>query len=616
MIGIGKKLMLGFGGLLAVVVLLGVLTMSQIEALGSAIDVILRENYRSVVACQEMQDSLERVDSGLLFTLAGHEAQGRGLIEAHLPRFRTALHAELGNITLAGEQEQVDRIGLLFARYAAAIPAAIDGTRPLQARQADYFATLLPLFDQIKETARQVLLMNQMNMHEANDAARRLAATTHRRMLVAILVAALLTLLFGGLVHGWILRPLRRLIESTHEIRRGNLDLVLESNARDEIGHLSREFNAMAAALRQTRHQERLHLARSRRATGEVFKALPSAVAVLDLDGRVEMATETASRHFGLRPGVSANGPGFEWLPELRRKALEENRAAAPGPENELIQRFIENREHFFQPSVVPIPSGPGSAEPTGTALILKDVTQEIEQREMKRDVISTVSHQLKTPLTSLRMSIHLLLEERVGALNAQQTELLLAAREESERLVAFIGDWLDLDRIASGKARLSLRPADPRALVQEALEPVLAESRDKGVTLVNATSEDLPEVLADASKMRQVFLNVFSNALRFTPAGGTISVQAFAEERHVRFTVQDSGAGIPPEHLEHIFEPFYRGAEGDDPSGVGLGLAIVKQLVEAHGGGVNVESQAGRGTTLSFTLARAGKPVPADTET
>jgi signal transduction histidine kinase len=114
---------------------------------------------------------------------------------------------------------------------------------------------------------------------------------------------------------------------------------------------------------------------------------------------------------------------------------------------------------------------------------------------------------------------------------------------------------------------------------------------------------------------MRQVFLNVFSNALRFTPAGGTIGVQAFAEERHVRFTVQDSGAGIPPEHLEHIFEPFYRGAEGDDPSGVGLGLAIVKQLVEAHGGNVNVESQTGQGTTVSFTLTRAGKPVPTATE-
>ncbi len=615
MIGIGKKLMLGFGGLLAVVVLLGVLTMSQIDALGNAIEVILRENYRSVVACQEMKESLERMDSGLLFTLAGHEAQGRALIENHAAGFRIALTAAQGNITLAGEGEQVERIGALFEKYTAAIPAAIDATRPLEARRADYFATLFPLFDRIKATAQQVLLMNQTNMNEANNRARRLAAHAHRRMLAAILLSVLLALVLGYLVRWWILRPIQRLIDSTHEIRQGNLDLVLENRSRDEIGHLSRAFNEMAAALRQTRHQERLHLARSQRATGEVFKALPSAVAVLDLDGRVEMATETATRHFGLRPGVAAGGPGFEWLPELRRKALGENRAAAPGPEGELVQRFIENREHFFQPAVVPIPSGPGSSEPTGTALILKDVTQEIEQRELKRDVISTVSHQLKTPLTALRMSLHLLLEERVGALNAKQTELLLAAREESERLVAFIGDWLDLDRIASGKAQLSLQPAAPRTLVQEAMEPVLAASRDKGVALVNATSDDLPEVLADASKIRQIFLNLFSNALRFTPAGGTITVQAFPEERHVRFSVQDSGAGIPPEHLEHIFEPFYRGAEGDDPSGVGLGLAIVKQLVEAHGGGIGVESHAGRGTTVSFTLARAGKPAPADTE-
>jgi two-component system, NtrC family, sensor histidine kinase KinB len=612
MIGIEKKLMLGFGGLLAVVVLLGVLTISQIEALGNAIDVILRENYRSVTACQEMKDSLERMDSGLLFTLAGHEAQGRTLIEANSPRFRAALEVARGNITLPGEGEQVERIGRLYAKYSAAVPDAVDGGRPLEERRADYFATLLPLFDGIKEAAQQVLLMNQANMSEANDAARRLAATAHRRMLAAIGVSTLLTLLFGYLVRGWILRPLHRLIESTHEIRQGNLDLVLDSKARDEIGRLSREFNEMAAALRQTRHQERLHLARTQRATGEVFKALPSAVAVLDLQGRVEMATETAARHFGLRPGATAGGPGFEWLPELRRKALEDNRIAAPGPENGLVQRFIENREHFFQPSVVPIPSGPGSSEPTGTALILKDVTQEIEQREMKRDVISTVSHQLKTPLTSLRMSIHLLLEERVGPLNPKQVELLLTAREESERLVAFIGDWLDLDRIASGKAPLALRPAAPRALVQEAMAPLLAETRDKGVSLVNDVSEELPEVLADAPKVRQIFLNIFSNALRFTAPGGMIRVQAFAEDDCLGFAVHDTGAGIPAEHLARIFEPFYRGAEGGDSSGVGLGLAIVKQLVQAHGGEVGVESLAGQGTTIRFTLPFRAKPVGA----
>ncbi len=615
MIGIGKKLMLGFGGLLAVVVVLGVLTINQIDALGNAIDVILRENYRSVTACQEMKESLERTDSGLLFTLAGQDARGAALVQTHLPRFRAALATARGNITLPGEGELVTRIGRLFEQYSAAIPAAVNLRRPLESRRSDYFATLLPLFDGIKDSAQQVLLMNQANMSEANNAARRLAAAAHRRLLGAIGVSTMITLLFGWLVHGWILRPVRRLIESTQQIRQGNLDLVLESNARDEIGRLSREFNQMAAALRATRKQERLHLARTQHATGELFKALPSAIAVLDLEGRVELATETATRHFGLRPGVAAGGPGFEWLSEFRRKALEENRIVAPGREEALIQRFIENREHFFQPSVVPIPSGPGSMEASGTALILRDVTQEIEQREMKRGVISTVSHQLKTPLTALRMSIHLLLEERVGGLNAKQTELLLAAREESERLVEIIGDWLDLDRIASGKAQLTLGPAAPRELVQEAVASLLAEARDKGVGLMNEVSEELPEVLADESKLRQVFLNLFSNALRFTPPGGTVRVQAFAEEERVRFTVQDTGAGIPPEHLPHIFEPFYRGAEGDNKSGVGLGLTIVKQLVEAHGGSVGVESTTGQGTTFSFTLAvnpnLAGKPSP-----
>ena len=262
-------------------------------------------------------------------------------------------------------------------------------------------------------------------MNEANNAARSLADTAHRRMLTAIMVSAFLALLFSYLAHRWILHPINRLIESTNEIRSGNLDLVLEGGSRDEIGRLSESFNEMAAALRQVRKEDRVNLMRTRRATEEVFKALPTAIAVLDLEGKVEVSTETADQHFGLKPGVLASDLGYDWLLPLIRKALDEDRIVECDPKNGYIQQFVDHREYFFQPMAVPIPVGPERREPTGVALILKDVTQVHEQQEMKRGVVSTVSHQLKTPLTSIRMSIHLLLEERIGTLNEKQIELL-----------------------------------------------------------------------------------------------------------------------------------------------------------------------------------------------
>jgi len=603
MIGIRQKLMLGFGGLLAVIAIVGALTMVQINELGEAIGMILKENYRSVVACQDMKESLERMDSGILFTLAGNELEGKRLIEENTTKFRDALHVELGNITLPGEREKAEKIRALFERYVEVIPLVTEVGRPIEERKAEYFSKVQPLFQEIKDIAQDILLMNQSNMSEASNTARSLADTAHRRMLTAIMVSAFLALLFSYLAHRWILHPIRRMIESTNEIRGGNLDLVLEGGSRDEIGRLSESFNEMAAALRQVRKEDRMNLMRTRRATEEVFKALPTAIAVLDLDGKVEVSTETADRHFGLKPGVLAGELGYDWLLPLIRKALDEDNIVEHDPKNGYVQQFVDNREYFFQPMVVPIPVGPERREPTGVALILKDVTQVHEQQEMKRGVVSTVSHQLKTPLTSLRMSIYLLLEERIGSLNEKQIELLMAARDDSERLVGILDDLLDINRIESGKSRLALEPATPRILVRDAMEPFLVDAKDKGVTLVNEVSDDLPEVMADSEKIRHVFANLFSNALRFTGPGGSVTIRAKLEQDRVAFLVEDTGKGIPEEELKHLFEQFYRAPGQDEKSGVGLGLAIVKEIVRAHGGDVGAESVVGKGSTFRFSL-------------
>ncbi|MCK9293973.1 MAG: ATP-binding protein [Desulfobulbaceae bacterium] len=609
MIGIRQKIMFGFGGLLVAVAAIGMLTMAQIDDLGNAIDVILKENYRSVVACQDMKEALERMDSGILFTLAGNQEEGNRLIEAYTPEFRAALERELDNITLPGERERMERIKNLFADYTTAIPQVTRPDRPAEARRADYFSILQPLFTEMKEKAQEVLLMNQTNMNEANNAARRLATTAQQRMLAAIITAAFLALLFSHLVRRWILRPINRLIESTTEIRRGNLDLGLEASSGDEIGLLSQSFNEMTAALRQVRKKDRVNLMRTRLATEEVFKALPTAIAVLDLEGRVELATRTADRDFGFKPGILAADLGYAWLLPLIRQALDEGRIIEGAPLNGGGQRLMESRQYLFQPLAVPIPLDPEHRESTGVALILEDVTQGHEQLKEKLDVVSAVSHQLKTPLTSLGLSVHLLLEERIGPLNDKQTELLLAARDDSEKLVRILDGLLDLIRIESGKTQVSLEPVSPQALVRDAIEPFLVEAREKGVTMVNDVPDDLPEVMADAGKIRQVFADLLSNALRFTSPGGSVTARAYREPDQVAFFVEDTGKGIAPEHLSNLFEQFYRVPGQEDESGVGLGLSMVREIIRAHGGEVNAASEIGKGSIFRFTLPLGKTP-------
>jgi len=602
-ISIRQKLMFVFSGLFIIVAMIGVLTMSQINQLGQAIDVILRENYRSVIACQNMKESLERIDSGVLFSFAGNSDEGRRYIDEYTTKFLAALDAELKNITLAGEGVKADRIKTLFDAYTNAIPGVIDLSKSLDERQTAYFSILLPTFNRIKGLAQEILELNQANMSQANDAARKMAASGHRQMTAVIVLCAVVFLFLGYLARLWILRPINRLIESANEIRRGNLDIVLEARSHDEIGRLSESFNEMASALRLARKNDRISLARTRRAAEVVFKTLPTAVAVIDLDGKVEFSTNTADRYFGLKSGRNINELSHDWLSPLIRKAIDANQIAEPDDQTGYIQIFFDNREYFFHPIAVPIPFDPDFSEPTGAAVILKDVTHVYEQMELKQGVVSTLSHQLKTPLTSLQMSIHLLLEEKVGNLNEKQTDLLMAARDDTDRLVGIITDLLDIHRIKSGRTSLSLKPVLPKRLAVESIDPFLIEAKDKGITITNDVPEGLPEVAADSVRICHVFENLISNALRFTSPGGFIRIWAQADSNSVWFWIQDSGSGIAPDDISRGFEPFFRVAGQDEKSGVGLGLAIVKEIVRAHGGEVVAESETGKGSVFKFSL-------------
>jgi signal transduction histidine kinase len=235
-------------------------------------------------------------------------------------------------------------------------------------------------------------------------------------------------------------------------------------------------------------------------------------------------------------------------------------------------------------------------------------VTQEREQEELKRGIISTVSHQLKSPLTSIRMALHLLLEEKIGSLTPKQVELLVAAREDSDRLHGILNNLLDISRIESGKVEMNFRKVSPHTMVFEALEPFQMDFKDRGVVLGTELSDDLPEVWADTARMNHVFANLLSNALRYTPPGGKVSVAARADEEWVYLSVSDTGKGIPSQYLPRIFEQFFHVPDQETETGAGLGLAIVKEIVEAHGGTVKVESRLGEGSTFTFCLRRADR--------
>jgi signal transduction histidine kinase len=610
MLGLRGKLVLGFGGLLALLTIVGVQSIVWISRLGGSADTILRENYDSVVACQQMKEALERMDSGALFALAGDP--GRQLAAANAPLFGKALDVELRNITLPGEGPAAFRIRDLYGAYSPVLGEVLDAGRPLDVRRAAYVGRLLPLFQQIKAAADRVQQMNQDNMVLANTRARALAARASRRMMALLVLGAALAVGFVLFLSRAILLPLSRLTQSVREVEHGNLDLVVPVVSKDEVGELAAAFNAMAGRLRELRRSSRARLLRAQQTSQLAIDSLPDAVAVFSPDLRVELANRTAVSTLGLRPGEPVPPRHADWLPHLLQETARSGTLPDRGYEA-ARQIFHDGQERFFLPHAVAVRGADGQL--AGITLILSDITNLRRIDEMKSGLLSTVSHELRTPLTSLQMALHVLLDERIGGLTAQQTELLVAARDDAERLRTILVNLLEIARYEAGGQQLHFEPVPSRDLVEMSLAPLRSAFEDHGIRISVAIAPAAPKVLADPARAPLALGNLLQNALQHTPAGGTVAVQVEPEGNGVRFSVADSGPGIPQEYLGRIFDRFFQvpGSQG----GAGLGLAIAKEIVQAHGGSIGVESSDngnGGGATFRFTLpaAPAEPAVPA----
>lgn len=594
-----QKISAVFVMLLLIAVLISWQSIQRFNQLGRSIDVILKENYRSVIACQQMKDALERMDSGLLFILSGFVKEGIEQIETNQTHFKAALAIELSNLTLPQESVRAFEIKSLFDVYRENLMKFM--TAQPHALRKFYFENLFPLFKKIKAKAEAILQMNQENMNSANNRARRMAAKARRDMALFLILAALIILLFMLFSNHWILKPIRRFIASTREIRDGNLNLVIQVDTRDELGQLSEAFNDMVASLRLFRRSDQMKLLRIQRSTQEAFKNLPAAIAIVDAEGMIEIATTAARSNFGLVPNTSITQAPFPWLEEIQRDLKKSPSSLGSEKKYEVIQQFSDNQEKFFKPRVIPILNE--EHESSGSIIIIEDVTLLMQNEEIKKDLFSTISHQLKTPLTSIRMALHLLLEENVGSLNEKQADLVVSARDESDRLNSIIEDLLDIRRLEAGITRLSMSWVSPYELVDEASAPFVRLAQDKGIRLEIELAADLPDVNVDRSRILYVFANLLSNAIKYSPVGGMVRLAAKAKGGKVLFSISDEGSGIPPEYKDRIFEKFFRVPGQGEPNGAGLGLAIAREIIMAHRNHIHFSSIKGQGTTFNFSL-------------
>lgn len=608
------KILIGLLPTLAILVALGLWAVGMFYRLGWNIDVILRENYRSILAAERMKESIERMDSGLLFVIAGQPARGRAEFDMNRAKFEEHLKVEQGNVTLPGEQGLADDLETLFRRYLVAAKEFLGLPADQGARRVEfYFNDLLPIFTEIRNRADRVLALNQGNMEAMDLRARENAKLSTRLMIAALLGAIVVTLILVLRLSRSIERPIQAVTIAARGLSRGELDQLVSAGSRDELGELTIAFNQMARTIREYRQAGTAKLLRAQKTAQATIDSFPDPVVVVDPLGSVELANPAARRLLGVIPAAE---PPVPWYPPSPLRSLLSDVLAGRGDYLPLALEqavFLPDgaQERYFLPRVVAIRAG--GDELIGAAVNLVDVTKFHLLDRLKSDMVSTVSHELKTPLTSVQMAVHLLLEEVVGPLTPKQVELLLAARQDADRILSMINDLLDLTRIEQGRVKLDLEPVPVGSLLNEAVARMRPQADDAGLSLeADATAPELA-VSVDRDRIGHVFDNLVGNAIQHTPRGGSIRLSARPEGDVVLVEVRDTGKGISGEHLPHLFEKFYR-VPGESPAGgAGLGLAIVREIITAHGGRIDVASRPGQGTTFAFTLpARPAAHEPA----
>ncbi len=624
-----RRIFLTLLPLLILIAILGSAGVLLLHRLGGSISVILWENYESVVAMQELTEALERIDSSFQFMLVARgledpkerqelETRARTEFETNWERYRAALGKEQGNITiLPREEECVTRLVELTRQYREQGDNFFRRSALEGANHHDYYRPdgLYTNFTQIKAVANEVLQLNQREMKLASARASQTALNSIFWLSTGLGLAVLLAGVVTWHTIRTILQPIKAVTQSALGISAGNLNQVVPVLYADELGQLAEAFNLMARHLRDYRQSQSAQLLRAQRTSQATIDSFPDPVIVIDAEGTVEMANPAARQLLGLVPKQTGKLPSGMWsLPEPLLQPLG---AALRGEADYLPEEFDKviligsnGRDRAVLPRILTIRDPYGIT--LGAAVLLQDVTRLRLLDQVKSNLVATASHELKTPLTSIRLVVHLLLEETTGPLTPKQIELLLDARENSERLLAMVNNLLDLARLEQGWRQLEIQPVSPESLLRSAADGIRPRAEDKGVALVFDIPPGTPAIAADPSRMGTALRNLLENALTYTEPGGTITLSAAAGPDSVQLTVADTGVGIPTDYLPHVFEKFFRVPGQSGGSGTGLGLAIVQEIVAAHGGTITCESHPGVGTSFRLTvpLAAEGAPV------
>ncbi|UEG54764.1 HAMP domain-containing protein [Mucilaginibacter daejeonensis] len=578
---IKTKLRLGFGFLFTVVIFFGALSLFYINEIAKSSRVILKDNYESLRYVREMRKVLDE--------------EPFPLYAANISSFKVYLEKEHQNITEPGEQQAVAALTSAFKALTRPGMALASVPGPLRAVRS----ALLKIED-----------VNMKAIVRKNDAAQ--ASVQRTILLLGLAGTFTFLLLFSFSVNfpTFISDPLRKLQDGIAEITKQNYSARLDLPQNDEFADVARSFNSMATRLTEWENSNLANVLSDKRRIEAIIEQMNDAIIGVD-EMREILFLNSSAREILNLGDKKTEGQNIDELSkgnDLLKSMIGQTTAGKP------FKIVIGGKEAHFRLETREI-SVPNmnidrteglavASKPAGKVYILENITEFKERDLAKTNFIATISHELKTPISSIKMSLKLLTDERVGPLNPEQQQLMDHIAEDSARLLKITSELLELSQVETGSIQLNYVPAEPRKIVDHAAEAIRFQAEQKRVEIEVRSDADMPKVQVDVEKTAWVLVNFLSNALRYSPERSKVLIELKKLGGMIEFSVRDQGKGIEEQFQKRLFDRYFQvPTDGQNRSGSGLGLAISKDFIEVQQGTIGVQSALGEGSRFYFTL-------------
>ena len=567
---IKTKLNLGVGLLFILIIILSLVSSFYIFSIKKDTQNILKANYNTLEYSRNMLLSLEDISTNETKSIA---------------IFKTNLKLQIANITEDGEDVVTNKLQNSFSN--------------LEKNKKDY-----KLKNQIRQDIFEIMKLNMKAIKQKSDVAKHTAEEAN--LWIAVVGTLCFLIAFNLLVNlpNNIANPIKELTASIKEIANRNYKERVNFMNHNEYGDLAKSFNSMAEKLEEYSSSSLHKLTFEKKRLETLINKMHDPIIGLDNDGIILFVNDEALKIMGLKSenviGKSATTLALsnDLLKSLIANELENSKGHS-------MTIFADGKESYFEKETVNITIKPTGEDKTiyiGDVIILRNITIFKELDFAKTNFIATVSHELKTPIASIKMSLQLLEKKETGATNEDQKQLIESIKDDSQRLLKITGELLDLSQLETGNIQLNIENSNPIEIVNYAIEAVKTQSEQKQIDIILDCNKNLPFVKADAEKTAWVLINFLTNSIRYSPENSSIKIHLETQNNQLVFKVIDKGQGIDSRYQTKIFDKYFQ-IPGSNKSGTGLGLAISKEFIEAQNGTISVESELGLGSTFSICL-------------